>query len=236
MWGSVVDLQAVYRHRFPAEELAAKDAIWWVLCSRFFQRYVPPNATVLDLGAGYCEFLRHIRCAEKIAVDLNPEVESFAPPGTRIVLASSEELSRHVEAESVDVVFASNFFEHLPTKEAFIRTLAEIHRVLRPGGRLLVLQPNIRAVGGSYWDFVDHHIALSDRSLVEAVEMVGFRVRQVVPRFLPYTTRSRVPQHPLLVRLYLAFPPAWRIMGGQTWLVASKEPAPSPTASSATSG
>ena len=55
-----------------------------------------------------------------------------------------------------------------------------------------------------------------------SAEMVGFDLVQVWPRFLPYTTRSRIPQHPMLVRLYLSFRPAWRIMGGQTWLVARK--------------
>ena len=102
-----------------------------------------------------------------------------------MLLASSDDLRAHLTDASVDVVFASNFFEHLPSKDAFIKTLAEIHRVLRPGGRLLVLQPNISAVGGSYWDFIDHHIALNDRSLAEAVEMTGFTVLQLWPRFLP---------------------------------------------------
>ena len=94
--------------------------------------------------------------------------------------------------------------------------------MLRPGGRLLVLQPNLRAVGAAYWDFVDHHIALTDRSLAEAVGLSGLRVTELVPRFLPYTTRSRTPQHPLLVRLYLLCRPLWWIMGGQAWLVATK--------------
>jgi SAM-dependent methyltransferase len=217
-----VDLTDVYRRRFPAEDLAAKSAIWRVLCADFFQRYVPLESTVLDLGAGYCEFLQHIRCAQKIAVDLNPDVSRFAPPGTQTILAPSHDLHDFVNDQSVDVVFASNFFEHLPDKVIFLKTLAEMHRILRVGGRLLVLQPNIRAVGGSYWDFVDHHLPLNDRSLAEAVEMVGFKVEQVWPRFLPYTTRSKIPQHPFLVRLYLRVPLAWRIMGGQTWLVASR--------------
>ena len=38
-------------------------------------------------------------------------------------------------------------------------------------------------------------------------------------RFLPYTTKSRFPQHPLLVRAYLAFPPAWLVLGRQTLYV-----------------
>ena len=41
-----------------------------------------------------------------------------------------------------------------------------------------------------------------------------------MPRFLPYTTKSRLPQSAWLVRAYLRFPPAWRLLGGQTLLVA----------------
>ncbi len=114
-----------------------------------------------------------------------------------------DHLSSQVAAASVDIVFCSNFFEHLPDTETFLATLAEIRTVLRLGGRLLMLQPNIRLVGGAYWDFVDHHLPLTDRTLVEACESVGFEVDEVIPRFLPYTTRSGLPQSPRLVRLYL---------------------------------
>jgi SAM-dependent methyltransferase len=217
-----MDLGRLYSNRFPAEGLRQKDAIWRVLCGRFFQKYVARDAVVLDLGAGYCEFLRNIECGERIAVDLNEDVHRFVPPGTRVVLAPSHALGNTVAEASVDVVFVSNFFEHLPDKQTFIATLQEIHRVLRPGGKLLVLQPNIRAVGGRYWDFIDHQIALTDRSLAEGVAAVGFDVTEVIPKFLPYTTRSRVPQSPALVGLYLKVPLVWRFMGGQTWLVAFK--------------
>ena len=44
----------------------------------------------------------------------------------------------------------------------------------------------------------------------------------MIPRFLPYTTRSAIPQSPWLVRLYLAVRPAWWFMGQQTWFVARK--------------
>jgi hypothetical protein len=86
----------------------------------------------------------------------------------------------------------------------------------------LALQPNIRLVGGTYWDFVYHHLPLTDRTLAEASESVGFEVVEVIPRFLPYTTRSTFPQSPWLVRLYLLACPAWPLFGGQTWFVARK--------------
>jgi SAM-dependent methyltransferase len=217
-----IDLEAIYANRFSDADRVKKAAVWRVLCRDFFQRYVPKDAAVLDLGAGFCEFLTFIECRERIAVDMNPTLAEFAPPRTRLVHRPATDFANQVGAATVDVVFVSNFFEHLPDKFALALTLNQIARVLRPKGRLLVLQPNISAIGDAYWDFADHHIALNHRSLAEAVAAAGFRLQELIPKFLPYTTRSRWPQAPWLVRLYLSARPIWWIMGGQTWLVAEK--------------
>ena len=64
----------------------------------------------------------------------------------------------------LDLVFTSNFFEHLPDKSSLGRTLEEIFRCLKPGGRLVAMGPNIRFTGGSYWDFWDHYLPLTEAS------------------------------------------------------------------------
>jgi SAM-dependent methyltransferase len=215
-------LDPLYATRFPEADRGAKDAIWQVLCPHFFQRYVGRDDVVVDIGAGFGEFLRHIRCRRRIAVDVERLSGRMLPPGTEEVFTPSHRLSEHVPANSVDLVFCSNFFEHLPDTSTFLATLKEIHAVLRPGGRLMALQPNIRLVGGAYWDFVDHHLPITDRSLVEACQSLGFEIVEVIPRFLPYTTRSAIPQSPWLVRLYLAIRPVWWLLGKQTFLVARK--------------
>lgn len=217
-----MSLDSFYAVRFPEEDRAAKDAIWQVLCSCFFQRYVGQDDVVVDVGAGLGEFLRHIRCGTRIAVDVERLSGRTLPPGTRELITPSHQLSAHIAPDSVDVVFCSNFFEHLPDTSTFLATLREILTVLRPGGRLLALQPNIRYVGAAYWDVVDHHLPLTHITLVEAARSVGYDIVEVIPRFLPYTTRSAIPQAPWLVRLYLAVRPIWRVMGRQTWFVARK--------------
>jgi SAM-dependent methyltransferase len=213
---------SLYATRFPEGDRATKDSIWRILCQHFFQRYVERGDVVLDLGAGFGEFLRHIECAGRIAVDIEKLSGRHLPEGTLEVTAPSHQLTAHIAPMSVDVVFCSNVFEHLPDTATFLATLGEIWSVLRPTGRLLVLQPNIRLVGGAYWDFVDHHLPLTDRTLVEACESVGFEVTELIPRFLPYTTRGSLPKSPALVRLYLTMRPAWWLLGKQTWLVAKK--------------
>jgi SAM-dependent methyltransferase len=216
---STENLDQLYRQRFPEAVLARKSALWAVLCDDFFQRHVEPTDTVVDIGAGYCEFINNIRAARKIAVDVNPDVRRFAAPDVRVINAPGMALAE-IAAASVDVVFMSNFLEHLPNKQLVLDTFREARRILRAGGRIIVLQPNIRFLCGAYWDFFDHHTPLTDRSLVEALRLTGFTPTLVHPRFLPYTTRSRLPQAPFLVRLYLRFPPAWRLLGKQALVVA----------------
>jgi len=211
----------IYRQRFDDHAQRDREALWRVLCDHFLQRYVPTSATVLDLAAGRCEFINHIRCARKIAVDLNPDTAAYANPDVRVVTAYSHDMVG-VDSDSVDVVFVSNFFEHLPDKQTFLDTLREIRRVLRPGGRLLILQPNIRFLNGAYWDFIDHYLPLTDRTMVEALQLVDLQVEEVRPRFLPYTTRSRLPQWSWLVWLYLKLRPAHWIFGKQAFIVARK--------------
>lgn len=215
------ELERIYQERFGDEVHLSRMRLWATLCKYWMQRYIPPDATVLDLAAGQCEFINQIQCTHKIAVDLNEDVRRYAASDVQVVIAWSHSMAE-IASESVDVVFVSNFFEHLPDKQSFLDTLREIHRVLKQKGRLLILQPNIRFLNGEYWDFIDHFLPLTDRTLVEALKLVGMHVEEIRPRFLPYTTRSRLPQVPWLVRLYLMLPFVHRFFGKQAWVVASK--------------
>lgn len=214
-------IDKLYKGRFNERERQTKNDIWKVLCASFFQKYIPEDSVVLDIGAGYCEFINNIRCATKYAVDLNEDTPHFAGSDVKVFNCLSSDLSFLPDA-SVDVCFMSNFLEHLKTKEEIIETLFEIFRVLKVKGKIMILQPNIRYLYKHYWDFFDHHIPLSDESLVEALQMSGFTVEQVLPKFLPYTTKSKLPRHPLLVKTYLLMPIFWKIMGKQAFIVCRK--------------
>lgn len=215
-------LSRIYAQRFDRAELASKQILWEVLCRRVFQKFVPRSGVVLDLGAGNCEFINHIHAHRRIAVDLNPDAAKWAASDVEMITARSDSMS-DVTDESVDTIFTSNFFEHLRTKEDLSATLAECHRILRPSGRIVVLMPNIRYLGGRYWDYFDHHLPLTHLSLSEALRLSGFRVDQVIPRFLPYTVKDAwFPVRAGLVEAYLAFRPAWSVIGRQMLVVGSR--------------
>ena len=214
------ELDQIYTRRFDAH-VAYRSEVWKVLTSKFFSRYIEPHFTVLDLGCGYGEFINNIRCARKYAMDLNAKARQFISSDVSFVQQDCAEPWNLAE-ESLDLVFTSNFFEHLPSRRSLAETLGQAQRCLRPGGRLIALGPNIKYVGGAYWDFSDHHIALTDRSLTEALEILGFEVERALGRFLPYTmvNRRRYPQ--VFVSIYLSFPLAWKIFGKQFLIVARK--------------
>jgi SAM-dependent methyltransferase len=214
----VTDLEALYNVRFSDRDRRAKEAIWRVLCECFFQRFAPEDSVVLDLACGFGEFSRYIRAARKIAVDTNPDVETILADDVEFHHGSADDLSM----EEIDVCFTSNFFEHLPDKPAMDRVLKEVLRVLRRGGAFVAMQPNIKYAGGAYWDFYDHVLPLSHLSAREGFEANGFVVERLIPRFVPFSTKSRFPQHPALVRLYLRLPWAWRLLGKQFVIVARK--------------
>ena len=77
---STVTLTEIYDRRFSAADRRAKDALWRVLCTDFFQRWVPPDARLVDIGAGLCEFVNHIVAGEKWALDMDPNVARCAAP------------------------------------------------------------------------------------------------------------------------------------------------------------
>ena len=94
--------------------------------------------------------------------------------------------------------------------------------MLRRSGLLITMGPNIRFCSKVYWDFFDHYLPLSDRSMVEAMALAGFEKELVIPRFLPFTMAGKKPPAPFLVRLYLSMPMFWRVLGKQFMIVARK--------------
>jgi ubiquinone/menaquinone biosynthesis C-methylase UbiE len=217
---SMDSLKEMYQRRF-GEDVAFRKKMWEVLCAKFFQRYIPAHAVVLDVAAGYCEFINNIKASRKIALDLNPDVKHLAGPDVEVVLARSTNM-RKIKSASVDVAFTSNFFEHI-TREDIAKTIEEVRRVLKPGGAFLVLQPNIRFTHQDYWMFFDHITAIDDRALCEVLELHGFAIKECRPKFLPYTTKGRLPKSIAMLKLYLHLKPAQSILGKQAFVHAIKK-------------
>jgi SAM-dependent methyltransferase len=213
-------LAVLYRGRFHGAD-ADRSRVWQVLTGRVFQPLVPKEGSVLDVGSGYAEFINQIEARRRYAIDLNPDAKARVHPEVQFFAQSCAD-RWPLEDGALDVVFTSNFLEHLPNKDAVVATVKEARRCLKAGGRIICLGPNIRFLAGEYWDFFDHLVPLSDRSMVECLAAQGFEVERVVPRFLPYTMSGKKPPPSAFIKLYLAMPWVWPLFGRQFLVVAKK--------------
>lgn len=214
------ELKQIYHTRF-AEKLGYREKVWEVLLRDYFQKWFGKDDTVLDLGAGYGEFIQAVVCGKKYAMDLNPDTKGKVG---KDVTVFEQDCSKPwpLPDNSLDAVFTSNFFEHLPDKLALTRTISEVTRCLKPGGRIVAMGPNIKYLPGKYWDFIDHYLPLTELSLSEALTQGGLSTETCIDKFMPFTMVNAPEYPPVFISLYLKLPLAWRIFGKQFVVVASK--------------
>ncbi len=215
-------LKKLYSNRFDSKQRKAKVALWKVLIEGFLQKHVGQDSVILDIGGGYCEFINQVQAREKYLIDLNPDSKIFANPDIKLLNINILSLNEQkLLTKRFDKIFISNFFEHLRNKEELIEVLGFCFNYLKPGGSLLVIQPNFKYSFKEYYDFIDHELPITHLSLQEVLETIGFTINVLIPRFLPYSTKGR-PASPNLLRLYLKLPFIWNFLGGQMFIKASK--------------
>lgn len=190
----------------------------WREIARYVLKDAPHARTVVELGAGYCDFINNVPAPARFAFDLNPDMARFAGPGVKLRVGDCQGLPGIADG-SVDLLFASNFLEHFTVEEA-AALLGDAHRVLRPGGRIALIQPNHLRCPGHYWDDPTHKTAFDHRNLPELLTRTGFRMLRMVPGLLPFSMKSRLPKIPLLVRWYLRSP--IRPLAAQMYAVAER--------------
>ncbi len=145
-------------------------------------RYLPdlkPKAPVLDLGCGRGELLLLLREAgvDATGVEGDPALaEAARRRGLKVVEGEVLEVLKDQESESRGAVTAMHLFEHL-TSAKLIAVLAEIRRVLRPGGLLIAECPNphsLRVGASLFWQDPTHQRPLLPETLELMLRAAGF--------------------------------------------------------------
>lgn len=215
-------LTKLYINRFSPAEQSKRDVMWRSIYNLFLKQFFHKTDNVMDIGAGKCELLNTIECKTKLAVDLNPDVKKYANKGVQVLSLSALDIPAKYN-QSVDVVILSHFLEHLDSKDDVIAVLNKTYQLLKNGGKVLILQPNIDLVKEAYWDFIDHKVALNTKSLLELLDLTGFRVDKLVERFLPYTTKGNLPISRFVIYLYFMIPEILRPFAGQSLVIGVKK-------------
>ncbi len=98
---------------------------------------LPPGTRVLEVGAGAGHLTKHLaaRGVDIVGIDVNPQAPEVA--GTELIQEMSADAMRFAD-EEFDAIVSFHAIEHIP---ALDRAAAEMARVLKPGGKALLVYP-----------------------------------------------------------------------------------------------
>ena len=212
---------AYYESRYTP--VPQRNTVW-----RYVSDYLTPllnitdSSVVLELGTGRGSWIRTIPASNRHALDIHPHLpQIFADEGITDVhthVGSCTDLSAFA-SNSCDVILMSNLLEHLTMEDGAI-CLQEIWRVLRPGGRLCVMQPNFSLCYREYFDDYTHRAVYSDVSLADCLTAHRFKVLRTWRRFLPFSMGGTGRYLSFLVPWYLRSP--IKPFAGQMAIIALK--------------
>jgi ubiquinone/menaquinone biosynthesis C-methylase UbiE len=210
----------IYDYRFKDVDLDKKNVVWKEVASYIYKLTGGPE-TVLDPAGGMCEFINNVPAKEKWAIDLNRDfINQYADPSVRQVIGNN--LTIELPENYFDLIFISNFLEHLDSQAQVAEFLEKMFRAVKQNGFIAVMGPNFKYAYKEYFDFADHTVCLSELGAAEHLVGAGFDIAEMHARFLPLSFRGGLPVNKFLVQTYLQLPFAWRFFGKQFLIVAKK--------------
>lgn len=193
-------------------------------------RYLPrprPGQTLLDVGCGNGDFLLQARDAGWTVRGIDPDPKAVQAARRRGLDACEGSVDTLADMpDRFDAITLSHVLEHVHDP---VRTLADIHRLLRPGGHVYIDTPNIDSRGAARWgihwrglEAPRHLVLFSMDGLLGLLGRAGFghvriKRRTVVRKFMylsslrmqqgrsPYSRHPR--KLPLGMRLALKYRP-----------------------------
>jgi hypothetical protein len=196
-------------------------AVVWAVLNRYLSSWIPTEGRVLEIGAGYCDWINGVRAAARVAVDVWPEMPRFAAPGVEARVLDVSLGLRSLGTGQFAAVLASNVLEHFEP-DAVARVVDDVAALLSGRGRFVIIQPNFRYAYRHYFDDYTHRSVFTDVSLPALLRAHGFQIERCLPRFLPYSMKgTAIPIRRWLIHAYLRSPV--KPGAGQMLIVARKD-------------
>ncbi len=160
--------------RAPLNEIEDVSA-WFTTRNRIIDtlldRVDRPSALV-EIGAGNGSVAAYLQSTGIDVVAVEPGAAGAANSRRRGVVTFNQSLEAlHLPDEAVPAIGAFDVLEHLDDPAAVVR---EAHRVLAPGGLLVLTVPAFPLLWGQIDDFSGHHLRYRLASLDALVEPIGF--------------------------------------------------------------
>lgn len=214
-----MDYEALYRFRFRDIDQSKRVEVWKEISKFVFHKCHEPAVT-LDGACGLGEFINSVPSKERWALDLGINGEGLDP---LVQFQQTSFTAAKLPVGHFDLVFLSNVLEHLQDQYKVNELLLHAKPLLSVQGRLVIMGPNFRYCMKDYFDCADHFVPLTHISVSEHLAAAGYQIEKIIPRFLPYSFRSRLPAGPKLINAYLRLPILWRILGKQFLIIAKPQ-------------
>jgi ubiquinone/menaquinone biosynthesis C-methylase UbiE len=190
---------------------------------------IAPGDFVLDVGCGRADYLRELLAHSPNIVGIETATDKLE--GCFRVHPELRDRVLHVSVESMpfpaghfDVVIVNEVLEHIQDQDAALR---EIHRVLRPRGKLLLFCPN------RLFPFETHGLMVRGvmRMWVPALHYLPrsvcrvFKIELLARNYWPREVSKLLQQHGLQVQEQAFVQQTFEnISGAQPWLVKAARP------------
>lgn len=144
------------------------------------------DGNLLEVGCGsgmYLDLMRALGWQRVVGVDISSKAIQQAKDVLGIEAYCGNLEDAPLEAGSFDAVSLSHTLEHVPQPMEFLR---EVNRLMKPGGRLAIIVPNMDGLGakmfGENWYHLDsprHIVNFNRRSLSVALNRAGFELKSM---------------------------------------------------------
>lgn len=144
------------------------------LCCHLVSRFkIPIGATILDVGCGRGEFINgFMTCGlDSYGIDREP-TGSKVDKNVVIKYADFEKGAFPFKDDYFDVVFSKSVIEHLFDPSTFI---SECYRVLKPGGRIIVMTPDWKSTMKVFFDDYTHRQPYTPTAVKDILGIFGFK-------------------------------------------------------------
>ncbi len=141
--------------------------LWQTLVDCVFQKQIPPDGVVLELGAGYGDFINSVRARRRLAVDVVVG-NAFAsrPRRGRPCHQHHNNLTawRTIRLIMFSAAIVSNTFR----RPNLVDCLSQLHRKMKPGAMLTIVQPNFKYCAREYFDDYTHVSIYTDKGTLRS--------------------------------------------------------------------
>lgn len=113
-------------------------------------------------GSGYGSKLLSKKAKQVFGIDISVDAVEYASklyPGKKIIYLNEDVCKTSLKSNSVDAVVSFETLEHIANQK---RLIAEVKRILRPGGLFVVSTPNILVNGGEANPFHKKELSFKD--------------------------------------------------------------------------